>query len=123
MSNHKQFGIWIDKNNATVIGREQVDSGDFIILAHVRGEHTASNSSEKNAQNQEKTLEGKFFKEITSHMQNADVVHVTGIGEMQEKFNHFLAETAQFKNTKTSDSTSEKMSDEKLVEFFAGKFN
>lgn len=123
MSNHKQFGIWIDKNNATVIGREQVDSGDFIILAHVSGEHTASNSSEKNAQNQEKTLEGKFFKEITSHMQNADVVHVTGIGEMQEKFNHFLAETAQFKNTKTSDSTSEKMSDEKLVEFFAGKFN
>ncbi len=122
MSNRKQFGIWMNKNKATVVGRENADTGNFIILAHVTGEHTSGNSSEKNEHNQEKTLQAKFFKEIASHMQNADVVHVTGIGEAQEQFNHFLADTAQFKNTKTSDSTSEEMSDEKLVEFFTENF-
>ncbi len=50
-------------------------------------------------------------------MQNAEAVHVTGTGKVQEQFIKFLADTPQFKNTKTSDSTSNKMSDEKLVEF------
>ena len=123
MSNHKQFGVWLDKSNATIVGRTDVDSGDFAILAHIRGEHTASNSNEKNAQNQEKTLQGKFFKEITTHMQNADMIHTTGNGDAQEQFNHYLAETAQFKNAATSDSTSDKMSDEKLISFFTERFN
>jgi stalled ribosome rescue protein Dom34 len=123
MSNHKQFGVWLDKSNATIVGRESVDTGNFTILAHIHGEHTAANSNEKHAQNQEKTLQGKFFKEITSHIQNADVVHTTGNGDVQEQFNHYLAETAQFKNAKTSDSTSDKMSDEKLIAFFSERFN
>ena len=122
MANYKQFGIFMDKHNATIVGREGIETGDFTVLAHVKGEETSPNSSEKNEHNQAKTLQGKFFKEITTHMQNADVVHVTGIGEAQEQFNHYLAETPQFKNTKTSDSTSEKMSDEKLIEFFTAHF-
>jgi stalled ribosome rescue protein Dom34 len=123
MANHKQFGVWLDKENATIVGRENVETGNFTILAHLHGEHTAPNSNEKNAHNQEKMLQEKFFKEITAHMQNADIVHTTGNGQVQEQFNHHLAETPQFKNTVTSDSTSDKMSDKKLIAFFSEKFN
>jgi hypothetical protein len=35
---------------------------------------------------------------------------------------HYLADSAQFKNTKTEESTSLKMSDEKLIEYVVGKF-
>ncbi len=32
--NKKQFGVWMDSHHATIVGRENGDSGDFIILAH-----------------------------------------------------------------------------------------
>ncbi len=123
MSHKKQFGIWMDKESATVVGRENVDEGDFQVLGHVKKEHVPSNSSEKNEHQHEQTVLAKYFKEIATHMQNAEVVHVTGIAEAQEQFIHFLKNTAQFKNIQATDSTSEKMSDEKLIEFFSGKFH
>ena len=118
MSNQKKFGVWMDSHHAIVAGREHIDSGNFVIISHVKREDTHEASGEKNEHNMEKMLQGKFFNEITTHMQNAEVVHVTGTGVAQEQFMHFLAATPQFKNTKTSESTSNKMSDEKLVEFF-----
>jgi len=30
----KQFGVWMDSQHAIVVGRENVDSGSFVILAH-----------------------------------------------------------------------------------------
>ncbi len=65
----------------------------------------------------------KFFKEITSYMQNAEEVHVTGTGTAQEQFIKHLAETPQFKNTVAKESTSKKMGDEKLIEYISEKFN
>ncbi len=118
MSNQKQFGVWMDSHHATVVGKENIDSGDFVILAHVKGEADQGNSNENTAHNHERTLQSKFFKEITSHMQNADAIHITGTGTSQEQFMHYLADTPQFKNTKTEESTSNKMSDEKLIEYF-----
>ena len=123
MSNQKQFGVWMDLHNATVVGREDVEAGNFVILAHVKGEEVSPNSSEKTEHNHQRTVETKFFKEITSRMQNATHIHLTGTGVAQEKFMHYLAETPQFKNTKTEESTSNKMSDEKLIEYVVGKFN
>ena len=67
--------------------------------------------------------QAKFFKEITSHMQNATDIHLTGTGTAQEQFIKYLADTPQFKNTKTAESTSNKMSDERLIEFISGKMN
>jgi hypothetical protein len=55
-------------------------------------------------------------------MQNATFIHLTGTGTIQEAFMGYLEETPQFKNTTTKDSTSNKMSDEKLVEFMEDKF-
>jgi stalled ribosome rescue protein Dom34 len=65
----------------------------------------------------------KLFKEITSFMQNVDEVHVTGTGTAQEQFIRFMSETPQFKNAVAKESTSNKMSDEKLLEFMSEKFN
>ena len=56
-------------------------------------------------------------------MQNAEEVHVTGTGTSQEQLMHYMAETPQFKNTITNESTSNKMSDENLAEFITAKFN
>ena len=55
-------------------------------------------------------------------MVNATDVHVTGTGQAQEQFIKFLAATPQFKNSKTAESTSNKMSDEKLIEYITAKF-
>ena len=122
MTNQKQFGIWMDLHHATIIGRDATEAGDFVVLAHIEGEEVLSKFSEKAEHNHERTVEVKFFKEISSHLQNATYIHITGTGVAQEKFMHYLAETPQFKNTKTDESTSNKMSDEKLIEYVVGKF-
>ncbi len=123
LKNKKQFGVWMDLHHATVLGREKVDAGNFVILGHSESEVHENNSGEKAAHNSERNLLHKFFKEITSHMQNAEEVHVTGTGTAQEQFIHYMAETPQFKNTVAKESTSNKMSDEKLIEYIAEKLN
>ena len=123
MSNKKQFGVWMDNHHATVVGREQVETGKFVVLGQAENETHENNSGEKSANNAEKTLQLKFFKEISSHLLNAEEVHITGTGTAQEQFIHYLADTPQFKNTVAKESTSNKMSEDKLVEFITGKFN
>jgi len=113
----------MDSQNATLIGREQPEAGDFVVLHHAKNPKAESNSNENAANNQEKTNLQKYFKEIASHMQNAEELHVTGPGTVQEQFIKFMAETPQFKNVSAKESTSNKMSDEKLVEFFKQQFN
>ncbi|MEO5683983.1 MAG: hypothetical protein ABIQ88_15180 [Chitinophagaceae bacterium] len=124
MANQKQFGVWMDTHQATVVATsENAEKAEPVILAHVTGEEAAPNSNEKTEQNHKKSLQAKFFKEISAHLQNATHVHITGTGQVQEQFIHYLAETPQFKNTQTAESTSNKMSDEKLLTFFADKLN
>ena len=123
MANKKQFGVWMDTHNATVVGKEATTDVNFIVIAHITGEDTPPNTSEKNSNHQERALTTKFFKEICTHMQNATHVHLTGTGQIQEQFIKFLAETPQFKNTITEESTTNKMSDERLIEFITQKLN
>ena len=118
----KQFGVWMDSRHAIIIGRENMEGEDFSILGRVNSEVVEKNSSEKNENNSEKSLSLKFFKEITVLMQNAEEVHVTGTGIAQEQFIHFLADTPQFKNTVANETTSNKMGDDKLVEYISQKF-
>lgn len=122
-NNKKQFGVWMDGQDAYVVGKKNVTDGDFVLQGHVKGEKAAANSNENAANNQQKTLEQKFFKEITALMQNAEEVYITGPGKIQEQFKNYLADTPQFKNTNTDIFSSEKMSEEKIVEFFSEKFN
>jgi len=119
----KQFGVWLDTRHATVIGHKDGEATEFSVLGHAKNEGAGSNSSENASNNLEKTLLHKYFKEITALMQNADEIHLTGTGTVQEQFTHYLADTPQFKNAVTTESTSNKMSDEKLVEFVGAKFN
>jgi stalled ribosome rescue protein Dom34 len=120
MAQQNQFGVWMDTHNATVVGPDGTESGTLVIIAHANGEEVTHNSSEKNEHNDKRTLQLKYFKEIATHLQNATHLHVTGTGQVQEQFMHYLAATPQFKNTKTEESTSNKMSDEKLLAYFAG---
>ncbi|MBD3582803.1 hypothetical protein [Flavobacterium selenitireducens] len=118
----KQFGVWMDSQSATIVGQKGFD-GAFIVLDNVRNAGADGNSNENAANNQEISLTKKFFKEIASKMQNADEIHITGTGQIQEQFASFLNETPQYKNTKASESTSNRMSDEALTSFFIKHFN
>ena len=120
--NKKQFGVWMDSHHATIIGKEDVDSGEFIVLGHVKNNGPDANSNENAANNQEITLTHKFFKEIAIKMPNIDQIHITGTGQIQEQFMKFLADTAQYKNVESSESTSTKMSDTETVAYFEKYF-
>ena len=121
--NKKQFGIWMDSQHATVVGREDAEANNFTVLGHIKNEGAGNNSDEKKANNSEKTLQHKFFKEITALMQNAEEVYVTGTGQEQEQFISYLSETPQFKNTSAKESTSNKMDDAKLVAYVTEHYN
>ena len=112
----KQFGVWMDSHHATITGRENTDSGDFVILGHVKNAGPGSNSSEKTSNNHEQALTHQFFKEIVSHMQNVDEIFVTGTGDIQEQFIRFLSETPQYKNAVATETTSTKIGDKEFLE-------
>ena len=119
----KQFGVWMDTHHATVVGRANADTENFTVLAIAGNAGAEHNTSEKNQNNDERTLQHKFFKEILSHMQNAEEVHLTGTGTSQEQLMRYMSDTPQFKNTVTQESTSNKMSDENLAAYITTKFN
>lgn len=121
--NKKQFGVWMDSQHATIAGRKNIDSGDFTILGHVKNNGASGNSNENAANHQEITLTHKFFKEIVLKIPNIDEIHVTGTGQIQEQFIKFLSDTPQYKNVRSSESTSNKMSDEQLLIFVTKHFN
>jgi len=119
----KQFGVWMDTHQAIVVGRTSVATEVFTVIAIAGDAGAEHNTSEKNQQHDEKTSQHKFFKEILSHMQNAEEVHLTGTGTSQEQLMRYMAGTPQFKNTVTKESTSNKMSDENLAAYITAKFN
>lgn len=122
-NNKKQFGVWMDTQQATIIGKEDVDKGEFVVLGVVNNDGPNSNSNEKSSNNQEISLTQKFFKDIASIMPNIDEIHITGTGQIQEQFIHYLSDTAQYKNVKSTESTSNKMSDENLTGYIKEYFN
>ncbi len=110
----------MDAQHATIVGKENVDSGNFVVLAHEKADSQHGNSSENAANNSERDSLHKLFKSITSHMQNVDEVH--GTGTAQEQFIKYLKETPQYKNVVAKESTSNKMSDDSLIEYISAKF-
>ena len=119
----KQFGVWMDSRHATVVGRENISEGNFVLLGHIKNDGPGGNSNENAANNSERTMLHKFFKEITALMQNVDEILVTGTGDAQEQFISYLSETPQYKGVTAKATTSNKMSDEKFIETIAANFN
>jgi hypothetical protein len=107
--NKKQFGIWMDTHHASIVGRPFGEPVTFSVIGVETIESTQSSPH-------------KFFKQILDHMPNAEEVHITGTGTAQEQLINYMKESPQFKDTKTKESTSNKMSDEKLVEYISKKF-
>jgi stalled ribosome rescue protein Dom34 len=121
--NSKQFGVWMDTHNATIVGNQVSDSGEFSVIGHVKNDGPDNNSNENSSNNQQIGLTHKFFKEIAGKMQNIDEIHITGTGQIQEQFVKFLSETPQYKNVVATESTSNKMSDENLSSYIMKHFN
>ena len=119
----KQFGIWMDSHYAIIAGRESIDNGAFIILGHATNPEPDKKMEESRANHSKVDLTHKFFKEITGIMVNVDEVHITGTGQVQEQFMKYLAHTPQYKNVVSSESTSNKMSEEQLLAFITNHFN
>ena len=120
--NKKQFGVWMDSHHATIVGRQDLTEGEFVVLGNVKNAGGAPNSNENTANNHEITMTQKFFKEICSHMENIDQIHLTGTGQVQEELMKYLAATPQYKNVESTESTSNKMGDEKLIEMISTHF-
>jgi stalled ribosome rescue protein Dom34 len=114
VQNSKQFGVWMDSHHATIVGKENND-GIFTILARLKNKDAANNLVEKSVNKKGFSLPLKFFKEIAARMTNLISVHVTGTGQVQEQFLKFLAGTPQYKHVIATESTSNRMNDEKLV--------
>lgn len=112
----------MDTHHSTIVGRGPAAT-EFTILGHAKNPGPGANSSENASNNHEVTLVHKYFKEIGRYLENADEVHVTGIGTIQEQFVRHLGDTAQFKKTTVSESTSTPMSDDKLIVFISSHFN
>ena len=115
----KQFGVWMDSHQAIIVGIPDSEEKDFSIMGH----SGSAGSNSKDESGGEKNSHAGFYKEILSHMQNAEEVHITGTGTAQEQFLNYMAASPQFKNARTTESTSNKMSEEALVEFITAKFN
>ena len=111
----------MDTHHATVVGHTPAGAA-FTVVGHAKNPGPGTNSNENAAHNLEITLVQKYFKEIGRHLVNADEVHLTGSGTIQEQFKHYLGETPKFKKTVVSESTSISMSDERLVEFVTSHF-
>lgn len=121
--NKKQFGVWLDSQHAIVVGKKENEADNFEILAHEKVVNHDNKGNESAANHSEITELNKFFKNITSHMQNVDEIHVTGTGTTQEQFIKYLSETPQYKNSVAEESTSNKMSDENLIQYITTQFN
>ena len=119
----KQVGVWMDAHHATVAGNTDPTSNAFVVLGHVKNPGAERNSNENAANHQAIALTQKFFKEIAALMPNVDELHVTGTGQVQEQFIHFLAATAHYKNVVSTESTSTKMDDEQLAAFLMKHFH
>lgn len=119
----KQYGVWLDNHHGIVVGSHDLEGSSFEILGHVAHDSVPKNSNENAGNNHEIALTRKFFKDIAAIMPNVDEIHVTGTGQAQEQFIRFLAETPQYRNAVTSESTSNKMSDEALIAFISSNLN
>ena len=112
----------MDTREASIVGYTP-ETTQFTIIGHASNKGPGPNSNENAGNNLEITLVQKYFREISRHLENADEVHVTGTGTIQEQFLRYLGETPQFKKTTVTESTSNPMSEEKLVEFVTTHFN
>src|SRR5687767_10164558 len=104
--NKKQFGVWMDAKLATITGRADTEAANFKVLGIVKNTGGSKNSNENASNNAESANRQKYFKDIANRMPNIDEIHITGTGQVQEQFMKFLAESPQYKNAVSSESTS-----------------
>ena len=60
--NKKQFGVWMDSHNATIVGKEDSQNGEFSVIGHVNNVGPDSDSNEKTSNNQEIGLNAEILQ-------------------------------------------------------------
>lgn len=118
MSQEKKLaGLWIDNHKAIVVKNHDAQNAfKFFLCNPVKMEVQHGNSNENAANHAEQTNKRKFFKEIEHLLINSEEVFITGPGKIQEELEHFLHDTAQFKNLKITLGSAQQMSDEQVLE-------
>lgn len=124
MTDRKLAGIWIDTEKAIVVKNHDAQNAfKFFLCSPVKAEIQHGNSSENAGNNAERTNRMKFFKEVEHLLTNSQEVYITGPGTIQEELRNYLRDTAQFRNLKIDLDTSQKMSDEQVLETVKEYFN
>ncbi|MDR2235190.1 MAG: hypothetical protein LBE92_03620 [Chryseobacterium sp.] len=124
MTDRKLAGIWIDTEKAIVVKNHDAQNAfKFFLCSPVKAEIQHGNSSENAGNNAERTNRIKFFKEVEHLLTNSQEVYITGPGTIQEELRNYLHDTAQFRNLKIDLDTSQKMSDEQVLETVKEYFN
>ena len=96
MKDQKEFGVWMDNHHATVVGNKAPESEAMVLIGHIKGEDSSPNTSEKNTNHHERTIQSKFFREIAAHLTNATHIHITGTGQAQEQLIDLFFEPIAF---------------------------
>lgn len=124
MSEKKLAGIWMDSRKAVVVKNHDAQNAfKFFLCSPVEAIVQHGNSSENAGNNAEQTNKAKFFKEIEHLLINSEEVYITGPGNIQEEFKHYLHDTAQFKDLHITLDTAQQMSDEQVLETVKNHFN
>jgi stalled ribosome rescue protein Dom34 len=118
MSNKKVIGVWMDSTQAHIIATNDGSaSGEFGIIAEIKsGNHEdARYKNEKSDMAREHEDQKKFFKEIASHITDANTIFVFGPGQAQEQFHNFLDDYQNFNTKKIELGTANKLTHNEMI--------
>jgi stalled ribosome rescue protein Dom34 len=109
-------GLWLDGNHAMLVANAPGnETEDFMIEARVtRPEHTDSGSEHTRHQSRQAD-DAHYFKELSAKLLSYDEILIFGPGNSQEQFHNFLKEDNHFRDKKITISSSDKLSDEKMI--------
>ena len=114
-SNEKQVaGIWMDNNKASVITRDSSGT-DFAILQTIKSEENRGGGSEHSINNAKQGNNTKFFKSISSLLQEYDTLLIFGPGKAQEQFKNHLEADAQFAKKKITIDSADQLTEPQMV--------
>ena len=123
MSDKKLAGLWLDSEKAIVVKNHDAQNAfKFFVCDPIKRDVQHGNSSENAGNNAEQTSKIKFFKEIDHLIENVQELYITGPGTIQEELKNYLHDTAQFKNLKITVDSSQKMTDEQVLQTVKSHF-
>lgn len=128
----KKTGVWIDKEKAHIITLENDKENILTVFSEVENFHITSNQflggsqeilADKKILEREKNQLKTYFKEIASHLMDADVIVIFGPAETGVRFRKELQEnyrdlSTKIKGVEKADSMTENQVKAWVREYF-----